>query len=93
MTGPVLWALKGHWRRNPLQLFTVLAGLALATAPKLVLADEPTGNLDEASAAVVLDLLLELVGETDAALLMGTHSAQLAARMERRLNLQAGRLA
>ena len=65
----------------------------LATAPKLVLADEPTGNLDEASAAVVLDLLLELVGETDAALLMVTHSAQLAARMERRLNLQAGRLA
>jgi predicted ABC-type transport system involved in lysophospholipase L1 biosynthesis ATPase subunit len=34
-----------------------------------------------------------LVGETDAALLMVTHSAQLAARMERRLNLQAGRLA
>jgi len=32
MTGPVLWALLGHWRRNPLQLFTVLAGLALATA-------------------------------------------------------------
>ena len=32
MTGPVLWALIGHWRRNPLQLFTVLAGLALATA-------------------------------------------------------------
>jgi len=65
----------------------------LATAPKLVLADEPTGNLDEASAAVVLDLLLELVGETDAALLMVTHSTQLAARMGRRLHLQAGRLA
>ena len=32
MNGPVLWALMGHWRRNPLQLFTVLAGLALATA-------------------------------------------------------------
>ena len=66
---------------------------AVIMSPDIILADEPTGNLDEASAAVVLDLLLELVGETDAALLMVTHSAQLAARMERRLNLQAGRLA
>ena len=66
---------------------------AFVNQPDIILADEPTGNLDEASAAVVLDLLLELVGETDAALLMVTHSTQLAARMGRRLHLQAGRLA
>ena len=90
--------LEPHLRKYPEALSggqqqRVAIARVLATAPKLVLADEPTGNLDEASAAVVLDLLLELVGETDAALLMVTHSAQLAARMERRLNLQAGRLA
>ena len=87
--------LEPHLRKYPEALSggqqqRVAIARVLATAPKLVLADEPTGNLDEASAAVVLDLLLELVGETDAALLMVTHSAQLAARMERRLNLQAG---
>ena len=64
----------------------------LATAPKLILADEPTGNLDEASAAVVLDLMLELVAETDAALLLVTHSQHLAARMGRQNHLQGGKL-
>jgi putative ABC transport system ATP-binding protein len=64
----------------------------LATAPKLILADEPTGNLDEASAAVVLDLMLELVAETDAALLLVTHSQHLAARMGRQKHLQGGKL-
>ena len=64
----------------------------LATAPKLILADEPTGNLDEASAAVVLDLMLELVAETDAALLLVTHSQHLAGRMGRQKHLQGGKL-
>ena len=64
----------------------------LATAPKLILADEPTGNLDEASAAVVLDLMLELVAETDMALLLVTHSQHLAARMGRQKHLQGGKL-
>ena len=64
----------------------------LAAAPKLILADEPTGNLDEASAALVLDLMLELVAETDAALLVVTHSTQLAARMQTQRNLQGGQL-
>ena len=90
--------LEPHLRKYPEALSggqqqRVAIARVLATAPKLVLADEPTGNLDEASAAVVLDLMLELVGETDAALLMVTHSVQLAARMGRRLHLQAGRLA
>ena len=65
----------------------------LAAKPQLVLADEPTGNLDEATAAAVLELMLELVTETDAGLLMVTHSADLAGRMSRRLHLRAGQVA
>ena len=65
----------------------------LAPRPRLVLADEPTGNLDEATAATVMDVLLALVAETGAGLLMVTHSATLAARMGRRLHLRAGRVA
>ncbi|WP_424929866.1 ABC transporter ATP-binding protein [Amaricoccus tamworthensis] len=65
----------------------------LAARPKLVLADEPTGNLDEATAKTVLDEMLDLVAETGAALLMVTHSDTLAARMSRRLHLSQGRLA
>lgn len=65
----------------------------LAAKPSLVLADEPTGNLDEATADSVLDLMLDLVVETNAALLMVTHSERLAARMGRRLHLRAGRVA
>ncbi|SLN31272.1 ABC transporter ATP-binding protein [Pseudooctadecabacter jejudonensis] len=65
----------------------------LAARPKLVLADEPTGNLDEATADTVMTLMLDLVTETQAALLMVTHSERLAARMARRLHLRAGRVA
>jgi putative ABC transport system ATP-binding protein len=64
----------------------------LAARPRLVLADEPTGNLDEATSGEVLDQMLELVAETGAALMMVTHSPALAARMERRLHLSRGRL-
>lgn len=66
---------------------------ALAHAPGLILADEPTGNLDETTGDAVLDLLLELVAETGAALLMVTHSSRLAARLDRRLHLSRGQLA
>lgn len=66
---------------------------ALAHAPGLILADEPTGNLDEATGDAVLDLLLELVAETGAALMMVTHSSRLAARLDRRLHLSRGQLA
>lgn len=65
----------------------------LAPKPKLVLADEPTGNLDEATAATVIDLMLQLVVETGAGLLMVTHSKDLAARLSRRVHLRAGQLA
>ena len=65
----------------------------LAARPKLVLADEPTGNLDEATADTVMDLMLDLVAETQAALLMVTHSQRLAGRMGRQLHLRAGQVA
>ena len=65
----------------------------LAAQPKLVLADEPTGNLDEAAADGVFALLCELVAETRAGLVLVTHSQRLAARMPRRLNLTNGRIA
>lgn len=62
----------------------------LAARPKLVLADEPTGNLDEATADDVLGLMLELVAESGAALMVVTHSERVAERMARRLHLSAG---
>ncbi len=65
----------------------------LAPRPRLVLADEPTGNLDEDTAASVMDVLLLLVAETGAGLLMVTHSMALAARLDNRLHLLAGRIA
>ena len=66
---------------------------ALAARPKLILADEPTGNLDEATADEVMEQFLALVAETDAALLMVTHSSRLAARLGRQAHLSQGRLA
>jgi putative ABC transport system ATP-binding protein len=71
----------------------VAIGRALAARPRLILADEPTGNLDEAAADRVLALMLDLVAETGAGLMMVTHSTRLAARLERRLHLSRGRLA
>lgn len=70
----------------------VAIGRALAARPSLILADEPTGNLDEATGDAVLDLMLSLQADTGAGLLMVTHSARLAARLGRKLNLAGGRL-
>lgn len=66
---------------------------ALAARPKLILADEPTGNLDEATADEVMEQFLALVAETGAALLMVTHSPRLAARLGQQAHLSQGRLA
>lgn len=65
---------------------------ALLLQPALLLADEPTGNLDARAAARVADLLFRLVRERGAGLLLATHDPELAARAETRLRLRAGRL-
>jgi len=70
----------------------VAVGRALASRPPLLLADEPTGNLDEASGDQALALLLELVAETGSSLLMVTHSARIASHLHRTLHLERGRL-
>lgn len=64
----------------------------LAARPKLVLADEPTGNLDEDNAEIILMLLLETAREAGTSVLMVTHSLKLAARLGRRLHLSHGRI-
>ena len=65
---------------------------ALVLKPRLVLCDEPTGNLDAASAGAVADLLLELHSSEQAILILVTHSEALAERFEDRRHLVAGRL-
>ena len=65
---------------------------ALVAEPKLLLAVEPTGNLDEKTAQAVLEQMLKLVGETDTALMVVTHSRNVAARMDRQLLLIEGKL-
>lgn len=89
--------LSGHLTRVPEQLSggqqqRVAIARALAGRPELILADEPTGNLDEATGDAVMDLLLELVRDTGAGLMMVTHSSRLAARMERQVHLSHGML-
>ena len=70
----------------------VAVARALANRPALVLADEPTGNLDEATAGLVLAAFLDLVRSTGAAALIATHNVALARRMDRIVMLQHGRL-
>jgi len=70
----------------------VAVARALANRPALVLADEPTGNLDEATADRVLDQFLRLVRGEGAAALVATHNERLAERMDRTLRLHEGLL-
>lgn len=63
---------------------------ALANAPKLLLADEPTGNLDPGTSDRVFDALMKLVRTTGMSALIATHNLDLAARMDRRLRLDDG---
>lgn len=65
---------------------------ALSTAPPLVLADEPTGNLDDESAQQVLALLTSLVRERGSSLLVVTHASAVASRCDRRVRLDHGAL-
>jgi len=89
--------LDAHSHKYPEQLSggqqqRVAIARTLAPQPALVLADEPTGNLDEASSDAVMDLLQELVAETGAGLVLVTHSERLAAKLPERRHLRAGRL-
>ena len=70
----------------------VAIGRALAIKPAMLLADEPTGNLDEATADEVLHLARDLVTRSGCGLLMVTHSARLAATLDRQIQLSAGRV-
>jgi lipoprotein-releasing system ATP-binding protein len=65
---------------------------ALANGPRLLLADEPTGNLDPATSDQVFAALMDLVRATGLSALIATHNLALAARMDRTLNLSAGQL-
>ncbi|NYT71569.1 ABC transporter ATP-binding protein [Halomonas sp. QX-2] len=89
--------LHGMEKRYPEQLSggqqqRLAIGRALAPRPPLLLADELTGNLDETTAGEVLELLLSLVRETQCALLIVTHSPQVAAPLDRCLRLSHGNL-
>lgn len=65
---------------------------ALANAPRLLLADEPTGNLDPATSDQVFGALMELVRGTGLSAVIATHNLELAARMDRQLRLEEGAL-
>ncbi|WP_037077690.1 ABC transporter ATP-binding protein [Rhizobium sp. CCGE 510] len=70
----------------------VAIGRTLAARPPLILADEPTGNLDEQSGDVVLDLMVSLARTAGSALLLVTHSARLAGRLDRTVVLRGGKI-
>ena len=65
---------------------------AISNEPRVVLADEPTGNLDEETGARIADLLAGVRNRTGATLIVATHDSELAARADRRLLLRGGRL-
>jgi putative ABC transport system ATP-binding protein len=65
---------------------------ALAPDPTLLLADEPTGNLDEANGAIIVDLLFNLRQERNMTLILVTHDLRLAARCDRTIHLNSGKI-
>ena len=65
---------------------------ALANTPRLLLADEPTGNLDPATSTQVFDTLVKIVRDSDCAALIATHNHALAARMDRIVHLDQGQI-
>ena len=90
--------LADHASKRPDQLSggqrqRVAIARALANEPHVVLADEPTGNLDSASSEQVLAIFRRLVDETGRAIIMVTHDLDLAARTDRRVHIVDGRIA
>ena len=89
----------GHRLRHPSTKLSggerqrVAVARALVNDPPIVLADEPTGNLDERTGRAVMDLLLELADEAGKSLVLVTHNAGFAARAARHCELHLGRLA
>ncbi|MBY6202731.1 ABC transporter ATP-binding protein [Maritalea mobilis] len=65
---------------------------ALAPRPEILLADEPTGNLDGANGAVIMDMLMDLSAKRDATLVLVTHAPELARRCDREIRLRDGQL-
>jgi ABC-type lipoprotein export system ATPase subunit len=89
--------LQGYADRFPHQLSggqqqRVAIARALVHSPTLILADEPTGNLDNATGESILDLLQRIADESRAVVLMATHSAEFAARANRVLQMRDGRI-
>jgi lipoprotein-releasing system ATP-binding protein len=70
----------------------VAIGRAVANAPRILFADEPTGNLDPNTAEHVFNALMQLVKATRVAMLIATHNMDLAARMDRRVTLREGQV-
>ena len=90
-------ALAGHAQKKPGYLSggerqRVAIARALVHAPKCVLADEPTANLDQANALMVLELLLNLCRDNGTSLVLATHDADIAASLQRTLRIVAGKL-
>jgi putative ABC transport system ATP-binding protein len=89
--------LKARGHHYPHQLSggeqqRVALARALAARPSLLFADEPTGNLDGANAALVADMMFDLIAQTGAALVMVTHDPALAARADRQVRMGEGRV-
>ena len=90
-----LFGLDGLGKRYPHQLSggqrqRVAIARALVNRPSIILADEPTGNLDERTGVEIMDLLLGVVAERGAALILVTHSREFAERAGRRFVLSGG---
>jgi len=92
-----LLGLQERWDHRPAELSggeqqRVAIARAVANRPKILLADEPTGNLDPHTAERVFEELMRLVNEEGVAAVVATHNLDLAARMDRTLRLTEGHL-
>ncbi|NBY66450.1 MAG: ATP-binding cassette domain-containing protein, partial [Verrucomicrobia bacterium] len=86
---------RSHHRPHQLsggQLQRAALARALIHQPSILLADEPTGNLDSASSAMVIDLITQLARREKTTVVLVTHSEEIAARADRRIPLVDGRI-